>query len=182
MSIRQGIGRFQMGAHSSLFVAALSTASLSLFTVPGPAAELKVMTSVALTSALSELAPKYENASGNKLTIIYGLSADMKKRILENETVDVIILIPTMMNDLQKQSKIGPDGVSNIAGTPVSVAARAGVPRPDIASVDGFKQALLNTKSLVYVDPAKGGLSGVVAARALERLGIAEQMKAKTVL
>jgi molybdate transport system substrate-binding protein len=171
-----------MTARSSVIAAALSLASLTFSTLPAAAAELKVMTSVALTSVLNELAPKYEKASGNKLTIIYGLSADMKKRLLENETADVIILTPTMMSDLQKQSKIGSTGASEIAGTPVAVAARAGSPKPDISSVDAFKQALLNTKSLVYADPAKGGLSGVVAGHAIERLGISEQMKGKTTL
>ena len=46
------------------------------------AAELKVLTSVALTSALDELAPQFERASGNKLTIGYSLIADIRKRIL----------------------------------------------------------------------------------------------------
>jgi molybdate transport system substrate-binding protein len=91
-----------MKTRSLVFAAAMSVSTFLFSTLPGAGAELKMMTSVALTSALNELAPKYEKASGNKLTIIYGLSADMKKRILENETADVIILTPTMMNDLLK--------------------------------------------------------------------------------
>jgi molybdate transport system substrate-binding protein len=171
-----------MRTRSLVFAAAMSLGTLLFSTFSGAAAELKVMTSVALTSALNELAPKYEKASGNKLTIVYGLSADMKKRILENETADAIILTPTMMNDLQKQSKIGSNGASDITSTPVAVAARAGAPKPDISSVDAFKQALLNSKFVVYTDPAKGGLSGVVASRVMELLAIAEQMKGKTIL
>src|SRR4029453_2850562 len=64
----------------------------------------------------------------------------------------------------------------------VALAARAGVPKPDISTVEAFKQTLLSARSISYADPAKGGLSGVVASRAIERLGIAEQMKAKTTL
>jgi hypothetical protein len=37
------------------------------------AAEIKVLTSVALTSALDELAPQFERATGNKLTTPSGL-------------------------------------------------------------------------------------------------------------
>jgi molybdate transport system substrate-binding protein len=62
------------------------------------------------------------------------------------------------------------------------VAARAGAPKPDIGSLYAFKEALLRAKSVVYSDPAKGRLSGVVAGRAIERLGIADQMKGKTIL
>ena len=70
----------------------------------------------------------------------------------------------------------------NAAGTPVAVAARAGAPKPDIGSVDAFKHTLLTARSIVYADPAKGGVSGVVFARVLDRLGIAEAMQAKTIL
>jgi molybdate transport system substrate-binding protein len=44
-----------------------------------------------------------------------------------------------------------------VAGTPVSVLARAGAPKPDISSVDALKHTLLTTGSIVYADPAKGG-------------------------
>jgi molybdate transport system substrate-binding protein len=145
-------------------------------------ADLKVLTSVALTSVLDELAPLFEKTTGTKLAISYGLAADLKKRILEGETADVIMLTRPMMDDLQKQSKFGASGLVNIAGTPVAVAARDGAPKPDIGSVDAFKQALLTARSIVYADPAKGGVSGVVFARALDRLGITERMKGKTIL
>jgi Bacterial extracellular solute-binding protein len=64
---------------------------------------------------------------------------------------------------LQKQNKIASNSLVNVAGTPVSVAVRAGAPKPDIGSVEAFKQTLLTARSIVYADPAKGGVSGVVA-------------------
>jgi len=87
-----------------------------------------------------------------------------------------------MMDDLAKQNKLAPFNIVNVASTPVALAARAGAPKPDISTADAFKQTLLSAKSISYADPAKGGLSGVVASRAIERLGIAEQMKSKTTL
>jgi molybdate transport system substrate-binding protein len=146
------------------------------------AAEVKVLTSVALTSALDELAPQFERSTGNKLTIGYGLISDIRKRILEGETADVIILSRPVMDELQKQDKVAADPITNIVGTAVSVAARAGAPKPDMSSVDAFKRSLLAAKSIVYADPAKGGASGVYFASVVDRLGIAEQMKPKTIL
>ena len=154
----------------------------AIATTEGKAAEVKVLTSVALTSALDELAPQFERATGNKLTIGYSLIADIRKRILEGETADVIILSRPVMDDLQKQDKFAAGNIVNVVGTAVSVAARAGAPKPDITTVDAFKRSLLDAKSIVYADPAKGGASGVYFARVLDRLGIAEQMKAKTIL
>jgi molybdate transport system substrate-binding protein len=146
------------------------------------AAEVKVLTSVALTTALNELAPKFEQATGNKLNIGYSLIADIRKRILEGETADVIILSRPVMDELQKQDKFVPGSVANIAGTPVALAVRRGAPRPDVSTVDALKHTLLSAKSIVYADPSKGGASGVYFARVIERLGIADQLKSKTIL
>jgi molybdate transport system substrate-binding protein len=162
-----------------------TAAAAAGFGLPGTAAgaaEIKVLTSVALTAALDELTPMFEKATGDKLTIGYGLAAELKKRVLDGETADVIMLTKPMMDDLQKQNKLAPNSVVDVVGTPVAIAARAGAAKPDIGTVDALKRTLLNAKSIVYADPAKGGVAGVVFARVLERLGIADQMKAKTIL
>ena len=144
--------------------------------------ELRVLTSVALTSVLDELAPVFEKTTGTKLKIDYNLIAAQRKRILEGESADVIILSRGAMQELQKLDKLAASDLVDVAGTPVSVAARAGVPKPDISTADALKQTLLSARSIVYADPAKGGASGVYFARVLDRLGIAEQMQAKTIL
>jgi molybdate transport system substrate-binding protein len=170
-----------MDRRSLMTRVAAALGALMLSGAIGHAAEVKVLTSVALKSVLDELSPVFEKKTGNKLVIDYGLAADQKKRVLDGERADVIIVTRAMMEDLVKQKKVA-DGLVNVAGTPVAVAARAGAAKPDISTVEAFKQALLSIKSLAYSDPAKGGLSGVVAARAIERLGIAEPMKSKTIL
>ena len=76
-----------------------------------------------------------------------------------------------MMEDLAKENKLAPGSLVNVAGTPVALAARAGAPKPDISTVEAFKQTLLSARSISYADPAKGGLSGVVASKAIDRLG-----------
>jgi molybdate transport system substrate-binding protein len=146
------------------------------------AAEYKVLTSVALKSALDELAPQYEKMSGNKLTIGYGLIAELRKRILEGETADLIILSAPVMEELGKQGKVASGTPMPIVSTAVAIAVKAGAPKPDISSADALKKTLLAAKSIVYADPAKGGASGVHFAKVLDRLGIADQMKAKTIL
>lgn len=144
--------------------------------------EVTVLTSVALTSTLDELAPQYERATGNKLKIGYSLIADIKKRVLAGETADVIMLSRPAMDDLQKQDKFAPGSIVDVAGTPVAVAVKVGAPRPDISSPDALKRTLLAAKSIVYADPAKGGASGVYFAKVIDQLGLTEQLKAKTIL
>jgi molybdate transport system substrate-binding protein len=156
--------------------------SCLLAATAGITAEIKVLTSVALTSALSQLAPNFEQATGNKLNIGYSLIADMRKRILDGETADVIILPRPVMEELDKQQKFASDSITKVAGTPIALAIRTGAPKPDISTVDGLKHTLLAAKSIVYADPAKGGASGVYFAHVVDRLAIADQLKSKTIL
>jgi molybdate transport system substrate-binding protein len=154
----------------------------SLGATVGSAAEIKVLSSVALTSALDQIAPSFEQATGNKLNIGYSLIADIKKRMLDGETADVIILSRPVMDELGKQEKFTSGSITNIAGTPVALAIRAGAPKPDISTVDALKSTLLAAKSIAYADPAKGGAAGVYFARVVDRLGINDQLKSKTIL
>jgi molybdate transport system substrate-binding protein len=162
-------------------IAAVVCALILSMTV-GRAAEVKVLTSVALMGALNEVSLLFEQKTGNKLVIDFNLAVIQKKRLLDGDRADVIILTRSMMDDLAKQGKLIPDSLVNVAGTPVALAVRAGAPKPDISTVEAFKQTLLSAHSISYADPARGGLSGVVASRAIERLAIAEQMKSKTTL
>jgi len=131
---------------------------------------------------MNEIAPNFEQATGNKLNIGYSLIADIRKRMLDGETADVIILSRPVMDELDRQEKFASGSITNIAGTPVALAVRAGAPKPDISTVDALKRTLLAAKSIVYADPAKGGASGVYFARVVDRLGIADQLKSKTIL
>jgi molybdate transport system substrate-binding protein len=165
-----------MTRRSLMLAAAMLTGSLLSATAAVEAAvaetvEVTVLTSVALTSAMDELAPQYERASGNKLKIGYSLIADIKKRVMAGESADVIMLSRPAMDDLQKQDKFVAGSVIDVAGTPVAIAAKAGAPKPDISSPDALKASLLAAKSIVYADPAKGGASGSISRLSSTSLG-----------
>jgi hypothetical protein len=61
-------------------------------------------------------------------------------------------------------------------------AIRAGAAKPDISSVEPFRRTLLAAKSIVYTDPAILGPSTMNFQKVLDRLGIAKEMKAKSLL
>jgi len=146
------------------------------------AAEIKVMATVAAKRTLDELVPAFERASANKVAIVYDVAAILKKRIFDGETADVLLLTRSALEDLQKQNKLMPGSLTDVAHTPMSVAVRAGVPNPDISSVEALKRTLLAAHSITYPDPALGAASGVYFAHVLDRLGLTEAVKAKTVL
>jgi molybdate transport system substrate-binding protein len=82
---------------------------------------------------------------------------------------------PSAIDDLIKQGKVVGSRV-DFARAGVGVAVKAGAPKPDISTADAFKRAMLSAKSIAY----SRGASGIIAAKLMERLGIAEQLKDKT--
>ncbi len=145
------------------------------------AAEVKVMSTVALTPTFGELTQKYQSG-GNQLNVVFGTIASLKKQIEAGETADVFILSRPVLDDLQTQGKVAQGSVANVGKSYVAVGIRAGAPVPDIGTAEKLKAVLLATKSVSYADPAKGGASGIYFAKVLDRLGIADQMKARAIL
>lgn len=94
----------------------------------------------------------------------------------------MVIVTSSGVEDLIKQGKVVAGSRQDVGKVGVGVAVRAGIPLPDISTPEAFKQAMLNAKSVMYADPALGGQSGIHTARVFERLGIAEQMKPRTML
>lgn len=158
--------------------------SLSLLASSGlaRASEIKVMASVALKSTLDDLAAKFESTGGGKVTMVYGLAAQLKQRVADGEADDVAVLIRSMMEDLLKQGKLAAGSLTDVGGTPVAIAIRAGAPKPDIGTVEALKHTLIAAKSISYSDPAKGGASGVYFAKVVDQLGLTDELKAKTIL
>jgi molybdate transport system substrate-binding protein len=146
------------------------------------AAEIKVLSAVAVRSALDDLAPKFERTSGHKVTISYATAGELRNRIQGGEFGDMTILPKPAFEPLVTQGRIVSGNTAVFARSSVGVSVRVGAPKPDISSVDAVRRSLLAAKSIVYADPSKGGASGIHFVRVLERLGIVEEMKPKTKL
>ena len=144
------------------------------------AAEIKVFATVGVKAVVEELVPKFEKATGHKLNITWSTGALLTQRVQAGEQADALILIKGNVETLLKDGKIAPGTDSLFAKSIFAVGVKAGAPKPDISSVEAFKQALLASKGISYTDPAAGGLSGVYVAKQIERMGITEQMKSKT--
>jgi len=144
------------------------------------AAEIKVFSTIGVKSVLEELVPKFEKATGNKLTITWSTAALLAKRVQAGEQADALILIKGNVETLLKEGKIMP-GTDTLFGKSIfAVAVKAGAPKPDISTPEAFKKSLLAAKGVSYSNPASGGASGVYIAKQIEKMGIAEQLKGKT--
>jgi molybdate transport system substrate-binding protein len=151
-----------------------------LLTAESGAAELKVLSAGAMRGALQELAPAFETASGHKLKIEYATAGVIEQKVAADDEIDVAILTKPRIDKLANQAKIVGGSTKTLASAQIGLAIKKGAAKPDISSVDALKKALLNAKSVAYADPASGATSGAYLAQALEKLGIAAEIKPKT--
>jgi molybdate transport system substrate-binding protein len=168
----------QMMSHHVIRMAAAAVGLLAQVAIVS-AAEIKLYSTVAFRGVLDELGPQFQKASKNKLTITYGLAAQLTQRIASGEAADVAILTRAGIDTLVKDGKITPKYDATLASASMALAVKAGAPKPDISTPEAFKHTLLEAKSIASGDPAAGGASSVYFSKLLERMGISEQVRGK---
>jgi molybdate transport system substrate-binding protein len=149
---------------------------------PAAAAELKVLTAGAFKEILLATVPDFERATGHKVVLDNATVGVLTQRIEGGEAFDVAVLGPAALDALAGKGKIVAGSKKPLARVGVGVVVKEGAPKPDIASVDAFKRALLAAKSVAYIDPAAGGSSGIYVAKLLKDLGVADAVNAKAKL
>lgn len=133
----------------SIAVAA-TLASFGLLSGGAPtyAAEVKILSSNAMTEVMTDLVPEFERATGHKVVTTFEPTNAIMNRIKAGESADVIILIRQSIDELRKTGKVVPGSEVDLAKTSLGIAVRAGAPKPDISTVEAFKDAMLSAKGL----------------------------------
>jgi molybdate transport system substrate-binding protein len=137
--------------------------------------ELRVLSSNAIKEAYLELVPKFERASGHKVTTTWAGTQGILERLKRGETYDLLIMAANWVEELARQGKIIDGSRVDLVRSGIGIAVRAGAPKPDIGSADALKRALLAARSVAY----STGPSGVYLQGLFERLGIADAVNAK---
>jgi molybdate transport system substrate-binding protein len=150
--------------------------TMLLAAVQAGAAEIKVISTNGLRSTLEQLAPAFEKATEHKLVFVWGAAVPLKAEIEKGATFDLAVLTAAGIDDLIEQGKLLAATRAALANSGAGVAVRKGAPKPDIATVEAFKNALLNAKSVAYVER---GATGIYLKALLQRLGIADALKDK---
>jgi molybdate transport system substrate-binding protein len=140
------------------------------------AAEITVLGGMGIVSGLHDLAPAFEKMTGHKVVVRFEQTNDLNQMIASGIQGDIAALQPQQVDAFIKDGKMVAGTKTNFAQAGVGVAVKKGAPRPDISTVAAFKAAMLNAKSIGY---SQGG-SGLISANVMEKLGIADQLKAKT--
>jgi len=139
------------------------------------AAEIKVFTARAIATVLDKIGPDFERQTGHKLNVIAGFGPVFTRQIDAGEPFDIFVSTPTTLERLFKEGKLIGDSRTILARSGTGVEVRAGAPKPDVSTVEAFKQALLNAKSIGYL--RVGGVPQL-----MDRLGITDAIKSKVTI
>ena len=139
--------------------------------------ELVVRASMGTASAWPHLAPAFNRLSGHTLKVTEEGSQSLAQPLAGNAPADLMVVYTDQMNELARRGPVfeGPSTV--FARAAVGLSVRSGAVWPDVGTPEALKRTLLAARSLCF---SLGG-SGGVAVRALEKLGITEQMKPRIV-
>jgi molybdate transport system substrate-binding protein len=157
-------------------VAIIISLALSTMTTT-QASELKLIAGGSLAGLFNELGPQFEKASGHTLSIHFDSTPNIIARVNSGAAFDVAVVPVDVFNDAAAKGRFAPGPTIDIARVGYGVIVPAGAPKPDISTPDAFKKTLLDAKSIASV-PASA--AGAYIAKVYERLGIGEDMKAKT--
>ena len=167
---------------SATLAAAVSSLTFTATPEVATAAEIKILSGSAIETTMAVLVPQFEQSSGHKIAYDFnGAIGAMADRVLKGEAADVVIVSRQQIDALEKAAKVVPGSDTDIAKVGVGLFVRKGAPKPDISSVDAFKSTLLAARSIGWNDPAAGAPVSLYMIGVLERLGIADAMKPKTV-
>ncbi|HVN23081.1 MAG TPA: substrate-binding domain-containing protein [Syntrophorhabdales bacterium] len=164
------------------WIAVLIGLAVLCFSGAATAADVNVMVSTGFYEIYKELTPAFESASGHHLVTTRGPSMGdspeaIPARMKRGEPVDVVIIIGATIDELGRQGLVSPGSKVDLARSQIGMVVRAGAAKPDIGSVEAFRRALLEAKSIAYSDSA----SGIYLSTTLfQRLGVADQVTGKS--
>jgi molybdate transport system substrate-binding protein len=149
----------------------------ALFAGVAQAATIKVLCDGPLELALPPIGEAFKKKTGHQVEFAFAPSPVIHKRIMDGETADLVIVQPNVSAELARNGKVDPGDHPAFGRIGIGLAARADAPPRDIKTADGLKQVLQRADTIVFNNVA----SGNQFAKVLERLGIAEEVKAKIV-
>ena len=165
-----------MNIRSLVVAVKIGVAFLLGASITAQAAEVRVLSVYGMRAVMIDVMPKFEHATGHKLTFIgFANAPGIEKRIQDREIADVVIASGVVL----AKGPVVPSSITPVAHGLLGVAVRKDAPKPDISSSDAVKRALLAAKSISY---NRGGAPFIHFTKVLEGWGIADEMKPKTIL
>ena len=140
---------------------------------------LRVFSSNGVKALLLEVQPDVERALGRPIAFEFSTAAALTRRIDAGEAPDVAVLTSALVDQLAGRGKLAPGSRRDVARVGVGVGVRSDAASSDIGTPEALKALLLDARSVTFTAE---GQSRATIDRSFDRLGIAEEMRAKTIL
>ena len=142
------------------------------------AAEVTLIAPGGIRAAIQDLIPGFEKKTGHTVKATFGSGGGTHDQVVKGDPFDVPVVQPPY-DDVIKSGNVVPSSETPLATVAVGLAARTGAPHPDNATPDAVKKLFLSAKSISYPNAASGAAAGVSLDETMQKLGIADQVKAK---
>jgi molybdate transport system substrate-binding protein len=129
-----------------------------------------------MSASFRELMPQFERANHCIVNMHFEPGQILQREIKAGKHFDLGVMGKAAMDQLAQDGYVIAASVQVLTRNGIGVGVLKGAPKPDLSSVESFKRALLNAKSVAYTSE---GASGIYFAGLIEKLGIAEAIKAK---
>jgi molybdate transport system substrate-binding protein len=130
-----------------------------------------------LKREVDTIVKNFEMKTGINVQQSYGTGVGSRRTVQEGGALDVTLLFAPF-DDALKTGNVDKSTQTVVARVRLALAVKKDVASPDISNAAAVKKVLLNAKSVATVDPAQGSVGGA-ALLALDKMGIADQVKPK---
>jgi molybdate transport system substrate-binding protein len=142
-------------------------------------AHLHVLISGGFSFAYEQLLPEFKRTSGIEVATGSGASQGtgpqtIAAQLARGIAADVVILSREGLTELIAAHRVLPGTDVDLAEVGLGVAVRTGAPKPDVSTVDAFKQLMLQVRTIAM----PGSTSGIwLKTDLFPRLGIADKVR-----
>ena len=162
--------RFLVPAFLSLLAAASANAK-----------DLNVLTGAGMSMPVKALASAYAQRTGAHVSVVSDTAGGVQKRIEAGEKFELVIGTTAVLDNLTRAGKVSGQH-ADLAQMVAGISAKRGTPAPAIADSGQVRATLLQAKTIAYVDPASGGITGVFFLQQADKMGVGQQVRTKAVL
>ena len=164
----------------SFAIAAVTLCSALIVQAEVRAAEIVVLAAAAVEQPLEAVVHAFEHDTGNKVVVTFGSVGAIQNKLKAGTHADLVILSTGLAAAAEKDGTARAGSRAVVGRVEIGVAVRNGGTAPDISTAEAFKKTLLSAKSVSFTDPAGGGTAAVFVAGMLDRLGVADAIKGKS--
>jgi molybdate transport system substrate-binding protein len=142
---------------------------------------LQILSASAVRQAITACATLFREQRGESARAQFDTSGAILKRLRAGEQPDIVASSRESLEELAAAGLLG--GPPHVVGVSrIALGVRTGDPVPDISTTEALVRVLRAAPVIVRGDPAGGGTAGNHLQKVLERLGLVEELQARTVL